>query len=66
MNTKISENAVAVDPDYHWRPINNDTPQGVKMLLIDKSHGVATIGIYTKGCTWSHWVPLPKFRRDEA
>lgn len=53
----------AVATDYYWLPIDEDTPAGVKVLLLGRS-GVATMGHYEHrpGETqfWTHWAPLPK------
>ena len=58
-----STNSAAVDPDYFWRPIDKNTPVGVKMQLIRKSEGVATYGFHSSGNQWfTHWAPIPKFR----
>ena len=35
----------AVAQDYYWMPIDDQTPQGVKVLLLGRS-GVATMGHY--------------------
>jgi hypothetical protein len=55
----------AVVDDYFWMPIDDQTPQGVKVLLLGRS-GVATMGhyIYKVGETqfWQYWAPLPRKR----
>ena len=55
----------AVAQDYFWMPIDDQTPQGVKVLLLGRS-GVATMGqyIYRTGETqfWQYWAPLPRKR----
>jgi hypothetical protein len=55
----------AVAQDYYWMPIDDQTPQGVKVLLLGRS-GVATMGhyIYKVGETqfWQYWAPLPRKR----
>lgn len=51
-----------VDQDYFWRPIDKDTPRGVKLQLISRRYGVAIYGKITgKESFYTHWAPLPKF-----
>lgn len=52
---------VAIDRGYHWQPVGPDTPQGVKVQLINRARGVAVYGHYTRGSEWTHWAPLPTF-----
>lgn len=65
MNHRISsDKAAAVAPGWHWLPINEHTPRGVKLQLINRSAGVATYSTYS-GCThWTHWAPLPTFKQE--
>ena len=59
-----SSKTVAVDRAYHWRPIDKDTPRGVKLQLIHQAAGVATYGTVTGSRTfWTHWAPLPTFQK---
>lgn len=64
--TEITHDKVAaVDRGYHYRPIDKDTPMGVKMLLANKDYGVATIGsLPDRSKYFTHWSPLPTFRKD--
>jgi hypothetical protein len=58
-----TQTAVVAD-DYYWIPIDQDTPTGVKVLLLGRS-GVATMGHYEPlpGTQfWTHWAPLPRKR----
>lgn len=54
----------AVNQSIRWLPIDANTPTGVKVLLINRHLGVATIGIYHRGNDWTHWQGLPKFFND--
>ena len=68
MTTKTTTDRLAlVDAFHHWTPIDakNPPPSGVKLLLIDKRLGVAVVGNYAKGTTWTHYAGLPSFKRDE-
>jgi hypothetical protein len=60
-----STKAAIVADDYYWIPIDEQTPTGVKVLLLGRS-GVATMGHYERvpGQTqfWTHWAPLPRKR----
>ncbi len=53
---------VAIDPSYHWRPIDADTPRGVKVQVINRQANVAQYSIvFTNNVFWTHWAPLPTF-----
>jgi hypothetical protein len=59
-----STRTAVVSNDYYWIPINENTPTGVKVLLLGRS-GVATMGHYehTPGTQfWQFWAPLPRKR----
>ena len=60
----VTGDRVAVDPDYHWRPMDT-CPIGVKVQLLTKG-GIATHGRlgHTLGSSSPHeyqgWTPVPK------
>ena len=60
-----STRSTVVADDYYWIPIDQDTPTGMKVLLLGRS-GVATLGhyYYKPGETrfWEFWAPLPRKR----
>jgi hypothetical protein len=60
-----STKAAVVADDYYWIPIDENTPQNVKILLLGRS-GVATMGhyIHRPGETkfWEFWAALPRKR----
>lgn len=56
----------AVSLDAVWRPIDADTPRGVKMLLINQDAGVAHIGLRGADNFYTHWHALPKFSSEET
>ena len=59
-----STRSTVVADDYYWIPIDDDTPTGMKVLLLGRS-GVATMGHYERSPGtqfWSHWAPLPRKR----
>jgi hypothetical protein len=58
-----STKSAAVDHTYHWIPVGPDTPRGVKLQLINQAAGVATYGNYTGKEHWTHWAPLPTFKK---
>jgi hypothetical protein len=42
-----------------WIPIDENTPHGVKMFLINKASGSATIGsLGAKELFFDHWFPM--------
>ena len=56
--------AAMVDPGNHWRPITPQTPRGVKVWLIRKDAGSATIGTVGNHETFfTHWAPMPTFSK---
>ena len=57
------EKTVAIDPEYHWREIDKDTPRGVKLQLINKRYGVAIYSQYMGDDYFTHWSPLPTFKK---
>lgn len=67
MTDKIKLNTAktaAVNQSVRWLPIDENTPTGVKVLLINRRYGVATVGVYHKGNDWTHWQGMPKFFDD--
>lgn len=64
-HTVNNDKTAAVALDFYWQPITADTPKGVKMLLINKQYGVASIGFVTKHDYWTHWAPLPRWKKDD-
>ena len=58
-----STGLAVVDSQYHWRPIDGATRRGVKLLLINRNAGVATLGaLGGDPGHWTHWAPLPTFK----
>lgn len=58
-----SDGAAAVDPDYYWRDIDENTPRGVKLQLLTDT-GIALHGHwqpYDRDIVG--WAPLPKKRK---
>ena len=61
-----TERSVAIDRDTQWLQIDERTPRGVKLQLINKTAGVAHYGQLQRGDTfYTHWFPLPTFNKDE-
>ena len=64
--TTTTSKAAMVDKDYHWIDIKVTPPaRGPKMLLIHKGMGVAVLGSWRESDTWTHWCPLPTFKKDD-
>lgn len=64
-DVRISKDgSTAIDPDYYWRPIDANTPRGVKLQLLTEG-GIAIYGqINGKGDDGlTDWAPLPKRRK---
>jgi predicted ribosome-associated RNA-binding protein Tma20 len=61
-----SAKTVAVDREYYWQPIAT-CPLGVKVQLINCRSGIAVYGVHrAKDNFWTHWAPLPVFRREDG
>jgi hypothetical protein len=62
--TTDSTKAAAVDRTYHWLPIDEHTPTGVKLQLIRKDAGAAYYGTYKRSDTFpTHYALLPTFKK---
>ena len=60
-----SDRTAAVSLDAEWLPIDSSTPRGVKLLLISVKYGIAQISMYYPADSYfTHWHPLPKFKKD--
>jgi len=66
MKTTInSDGEAVVSYDLHWKPIDESTPRGVKMLLISQKYGITSVGIHISNDKYfTHWHPLPTFKKD--
>ena len=55
----VKDNIVAVDQEYFWRRIDEDTPRNVKVQLL----GIGGVGVYGtydgKNKFWRGWAPMP-------
>ena len=61
-----SDGAAVVAPSVKWLKINDYTPVGCRMQLIEKAQGVAYTRIHHKGDGFDHWFPLPTFDETES
>ena len=60
-----SNKAAIVDKDYHWIDAKETPPpSGMKMLMIDRRLGVAVLGSWRDSDGWTHWCPLPTFKKS--
>lgn len=67
MTTEDNTRAAVVDRDYPWLDIDDNTPRGRKLQLVNRDAGVATYGtLDTNPGFWTHWAPLPTFRDGHA
>ena len=63
---KDSTGKVQVDPDYKYKKIDANTPRGQKLILINKSAGVAIMGVLQSDDTFfTHYACLPTFEGEE-
>lgn len=64
-HTVNADKKVAVATNVFWKPIDEHTPQGVKLQVIHKPSNSAKHGIVTPGENfWTHWAPLPDWPDD--
>lgn len=57
-----TDSAAVVSDGFHWLPIDERTPRGCKLQLINREAGVACHGVLgTEAHFWTHWAPLPTF-----
>lgn len=64
--TNSTDGAATVDRGIFWIPIDNNAPIGTKVQLINQRDGVAVYGhIRANDCPWTHWAPLPVFKRGD-
>lgn len=62
-----NDGTVAIDREYHWIPIDENTPRGCKLQLICKRSNVATYGVvFSDDTYWTHWAPLPTFKKEQT
>lgn len=60
---KDSTGVAVVDKEYHWMPIDENTPRGQKLQLIHRPSGCTYHGILGTGNTWeTHWARVPTFK----
>lgn len=57
------DQSAVVAEDQKWIPLGPFTPVGVRMLLIDEKQGIAYIRQHTKDDKFTHWSPIPTFRK---
>lgn len=60
-----SDGEAMVDTETHWIPIQEKAPPvGVKVQLINQHNRSAAIGRYSPRYNWTHWYPLPTFKKS--
>jgi hypothetical protein len=65
-NIKLTHDHFAVvDVNNKWLDAKESPPpKSVKMLMIDKKLGVAVLGTWRDSDGWTHWCPLPTFKKS--
>lgn len=60
-----SDRTAAVNRALPWIPVKDyPPPKGVKLLLINRRFGVATLGVYLPNQNWTHWQGMPYFAEE--
>jgi hypothetical protein len=58
------DKAAVVAPTIKWLPIDENTPIGAKMMLIDSDQGVAYLRSHYHDDGFNYWHPLPTFNKE--
>jgi len=62
MSHKLNtDRTAAVSLDAVWLKIDEHTPIGSRMQLIDKKQNIAFTRVHHKGDGFTHWFPVPKW-----
>lgn len=61
-HTPNTARTALVSTTAEWMPITDETPTGMKCLVIDKAQGIAYLREYWPGHGWTHYFPLPRFK----
>lgn len=60
-----TDRTTLVDTTLHWIDLNEQTPgRGQKVLLINRNAGVAVLSSWAPSTEWTHWHPVPTFRKE--
>lgn len=67
MSHRLSTDGKAVvNLETKWMPIDEHTPRGTKLQLINRDAGVAHYGqLHSGDAFYTHWFPLPTFDKAE-
>jgi hypothetical protein len=61
-----SDRAAVVDTEFHWLDAKQyQPPLSKKILCINKQQGVAIISHWVSAFGFTHWAPLPTFKKEE-
>lgn len=56
-----SDKTAAIAPNVKWLLIDEHTPIGVRMHLIDRAQNIALTRIRRKDDAFTHWFPIATF-----
>ena len=60
-----ADRSTVVDTSVHWIDARETPPpRGSKLLCINKRLGVAVLSVWIPDFKFTHWAPLPTFRKD--
>ena len=67
MSTKpTADRAAFVDTGYcYMDAAEHPPPQGPRLLCIDRRAGVASVTVWNAKFGFTHWAPLPTFKKDQ-
>ncbi len=60
-----ADGAACVAPDVKWLRIDERTPIGSRMQLVDKKQNISFTRVHYKGDGFTHWFPVPTYDEDE-
>jgi hypothetical protein len=55
------DQSAVVTPKFKWLPIDDATPIGARMLLIERRQNICYVRTHQRGDGFTHWAPLPTF-----
>lgn len=62
-----TDRAAVVDTEFHWLDAKEfPPPRGAKILCINQRQGVALISSWAPAFGFTHWAPLPTFRKENV
>ena len=65
MHKLNSDRTAAVAPSVKWLRIDESTPIGCRMQLVDRAQNIAFTRVHHKGDGFTHWFPVPTYDEND-